>query len=179
MIPLNENASNDNKAVGIGGADFDPLRGHTTPSDEHESETNRSLKQIIAELKQGDAPDTLFDAVECLLWKYVVFIRQGIRQTIAGHKGVSWYLTDGPDSRALITYQDGSAVEWNNECYADEVPLWLLLSLLRRITRHKPLGDQEADETIKAVGDLDADFTHSKQEAPKLNVVPHRYGGPQ
>ncbi len=69
------------------------------------------------------------------------------------------------DQRALINYQDGVSGEWLNNCYADEVPLWLLISLFRRIQRRKPLGDQEADETITSVRDVDAAYVNRGAEA--------------
>jgi hypothetical protein len=146
---------------------------------ERESDTNRSLKEVMAELKQGDAPDSVFDSVELLLWKYATLIRQGIRQDIGSHKGVSWYVVDAPEARVYISYQDGPRAEWNNDCYVDELPLWLLLSLFRRIQRRKPLGDQKTDETIQAVDNLNAGYKQLKQERGtlKLSVIPHGYGG--
>ena len=139
---------------------FDPMRGYATPADDYESETSASLKDIIAALKVGEKSDgaelsiDIYDAVERLLYKYQIFVLQGIRENIANHKGVSWYLVDKcnqDDKRALISYQDGPRADWFHECYADEVPLWLLMALFRRIARRKPLGDQEADDTIQHV----------------------------
>jgi len=65
--------------------------------------------------------------------------------------------------RVYVSYQDGG--EWFDDCYTDELPLWLLLSILRAIRRRKPLGDQAADETIAQVYDLGAEYV---QKAPTL-----------
>lgn len=144
---------------------FDPLRGYVTLGDDYESDTTASVKIIMAALKAEKLSDDLYDAVERSLHKYQVFVKQGVRETIAKHKGISWYLTDSRDGRALISYQDGPRAEWANNCYADEVPLWLLIGLIRRIARRKPLGDQDADETIARVHNLDAEYV---QKAPTL-----------
>jgi hypothetical protein len=154
---------------------FDPTRGYVTPDDEYESDTYGSLKEITAALKNADSkgvelPDDLFELVEQLLYKYKVFIRQGAHENVSNHKAVSWYLSDfGDQERALISYQDGPRAEWVNDAFADEVPLWLLLSLLRKIQRAKPLGDQAADEAIKAVDNLDTAYV-SEQEEKELDA---------
>jgi hypothetical protein len=158
------------------GGYFDPICGWVAPSDVQDRDTNRSLKEVIAELKGGALWNDLCHAVEQLLYTYQVFVRQGIRKEIAKHKGVSWYLTESDDGRALISYQDGPGGEWANDCYADEVPLWLLIGLFRKIQRRKPLGDQDADETIASVDDLDAEYEQLKQQPSKLNMMPHRRG---
>jgi hypothetical protein len=150
---------------------FDANLGWVASLDYHESDTHRSLKEILAALKRGGKSDLeisndIYDAVERLLYKYQVFVKQGVRETITKHTGVSWYLTDGRHGRTLVSYQDGSRAEWANDCFADEVPLWLLIGLIRRIQRRKPLGDQNADETIAAVDDLDAEFVHKKSTLP-------------
>jgi hypothetical protein len=143
---------------------FDPMRGYVTPSDDYESDTTASLKSIVVALKAEMLSDDIYDAVERLLYRYQVFIRQGIRENMGNHKGVSWYLTDSPaDARAFISYQEGPRAEWLNDCFADEVPVWLLVSLFRRIARHKPLGDQDADETISRIDDLDAAYFRAKE----------------
>jgi hypothetical protein len=146
---------------------FDPNRGYVMPADDYESDTSRSLKEVMAELKRGEVAtmsNDLYDAVEHLLYKYQIFVRQGVREIFGSqHKNVSWYLTERDEERALINYQDGASAEWCNDCYADDVPLWLLISLFRRIQRRKPLGDQEADETIKSVDDLDAEYAKAKE----------------
>jgi hypothetical protein len=126
------------------------------------------LKQLIVELKAhekrgSELSNEICDSVERLLYKYEVFVKQGVRERFAKHSSVSWYLTDSPiDAKAFISYQDGPRAEWANDCYADEVPLWLLVGLFRRIQRRKPLGDQDADETISRIDDLDAAFVRAK-----------------
>jgi hypothetical protein len=144
---------------------FDPMWGYVTVGDDYESDTTASLKIIMATLKVEEISDDMYDAVERFLYKYQVFVRQGVRETIANHTGVSWYLTDSRDGRALIAYQDGPHAEWANDCYADEVPLWLLIGLIRRIARRKPLGDQDADETITRVDDLAAAYVQANHYA--------------
>lgn len=143
---------------------FDQNLGYVTPADGYESDTHRSLKQIVAALKAGGGAvsNDIYDSAERLLYKYQVFVKQGVRETVAKHTGVSWYLTDGPDGRALISYQDGARAEWVNDCYADKVPLWLIIGLFRRIQRRKPLGDQEADDTIAAVDTADAEYVRAQ-----------------
>jgi len=105
-----------------------------------------------------------------LLYKNQVFVLQGVRESMGKHTGVSWYLVEkcgSEDKLALISYQDGPRAEWANECFADEVPLWLLHGLLRRIQRRKPLGDQDADDTIQRVEDLDAEYVQKTPNLPR------------
>ena len=140
--------------------------GYVTHDDYHESNTRATLKEVMAALKASEKcvlelSDDVYDEVERLLYKYQIFVRQDVRQNKATHKGVSWYLTDAPGGRSLISYQDGPRAEWLNDCFADEVPLWLLRTLFRRIKQRKPLGDQDADDIIKRVGDLDAAFVRT------------------
>jgi hypothetical protein len=144
-------------------ASFDPMFGWIMLSDVHESDTTASLKEVIAALKRASngatLSDEIYDDAERLLYTWFNLIRQGVRERFTKqHVGVSWYLTERDAKRALISYQDGPGVEWCNECYADEVPLWLLVGLFRRIWRRKPLGDQKADETIAQTDKLDAEY---------------------
>lgn len=159
------------------GSYFDPQRGYVTPDDDYESNTHQSIKDIIAALnKGGEVPNSIYDAVVRLLYKYQVFVKQGVREDFGKpHKGVSWYLTDGADRRALISYQDGPHAEWLNGCFSDEVPLWLLLGLFKRIQRRKPLGDQDTDDTIKRVDELDTAYERHEQETERdgLTVLRH------
>jgi DNA-binding Lrp family transcriptional regulator len=153
---------------------FDPMRRYFTPAEDYESETYRSLKDITTALKNVEskhtvASDYLYDAVERLLYRYQVFVLQGVRESMGKHTGVSWYLVEkcgSEDKRALISYQDGPRAEWANECFADEVPLWLLHGLLRRIKRRKPLGDQNADDTIQYVDNLDTEYVRKISNQP-------------
>jgi hypothetical protein len=145
------------------GVYFDSALGWVTPSDFHESETPKSLKEVMAALEGGAADAGIYDAAERLLWKYSVLIKAGVRESMGGlHKNVSWYISEGCEGRAVIAYQDGTHAEWAHGCYADEVPLWLLVGLFRRIARRKPLGDQEADETISRVDEIDAEYVRSE-----------------
>ncbi|MGA3200210.1 MAG: hypothetical protein ABSD89_12540 [Halobacteriota archaeon] len=156
---------------------FDPNLGWVMPADEHESDTHECLREILVELKRGGVLCYYtYDRAERLLYKYQVFIRQGIRENVANHKGVSWYLTERSDERALISYQDGRSGEWANDCYADGVPSWLLRGLFRRIQRRKPLGDQAADETIALLDDLIAEYEQLMRKQPKLSVMPNLRG---
>lgn len=166
---------------------FDPLHGWVAPEDGFETNTYGSLKDISAALRNVEkkgviAPDDLYGTVERLLFKYENFIQQSVRQDFGKRHGVSWYLVDKYDAGnryALISYQDGPRAEWVNGCYADELPLWLLMGLFRRIQRRKPLGDQEADDTIAAVESLDAEYVQAQHDKhrPHLNIVPHRGNG--
>lgn len=149
-------------------ASFDPMFGWIMPSDVHESDTTASLKEVMAALKRANKGacllDELYDAAERLLYIYANLVRQGVRERITtSHTGVTWYLTLR-DERAFISYQDGPRAEWLNECYADEVPLWLLIGLFCRIARRKPLRDAQADVTIKKVRDMDAAYVRTKRE---------------
>ena len=147
---------------------FSPNSGWVAKSDYNESDTHKSLKEIIVELKACEKrglelSNEICDSVEHLLYEYELFVKQGVRERFAKHSGVSWYLTDSPiDARAFISYQEGPRAEWANDCYADEVPLWLLVGLFRRIQRRKPLGYQDADETISQIDDLDAAYVRAK-----------------
>ena len=149
---------------------FDPMLGWVMPSDVHESETARSLKEVMAALRHASdgatLSDEIYDDAEHLLYTHANLVRQGVRERFTKkHVGVSWYLTflEG-DERALISYQDGPGAEWLNECYADAIPLWLLIGLFRRIWRRKPLGDQKADHAISKIDVLDAEYVRSKQK---------------
>ena len=148
---------------------FDPVHGWVTPADDVESETHGSLKDILTTLKKIEssgviAPDDFYSAVERILYRYSVFIQHGIREDFGKHKGVSWYLVELGDGRDVVSYQDGAGHEWCELCLADEIPMWLLIGLLRRIERRKPLGDQEADDVIKSVKALDDEFNNAKAE---------------
>lgn len=156
---------------------FDPNRGYVVPAEDYESDTYGSLKDVAAVLKNVESkqtmlPDDLCDAAERLLYKYQIFVLQGVRENIGTrHKDVSWYLVERGDGRALISYQDGMHGEWCNECYADEVPLWLLIALFRRIARRKPLGDQVADDTIVAVATADEEFSALKRKEDAVRNI--------
>jgi hypothetical protein len=153
---------------------FDPNRGYVVPADDYESNTSASLKDILALLKLGETSsgaitNDIYDAVERLLYENQVFVLQGVRESMGKYTGVSWYLVEKcgyEDKRSLISYQDGPLAEWANECFADEVPLWLLHGLLRRIQRRKPLGDQDADDTIQRVDNLDAEYVQKIPNQP-------------
>ena len=154
---------------------FDPYSGWSLPSDDYNSETYGSLKDILATLKKIDksgvlAPDDFYSEVEHVLNRYSVFIQHGVRETFGkSHKDVSWYLVDTNDGRCVVTYQDGAGHEWRDLCLSDELPLWLLSGLLNRIKGRKKLGDQRSDEIIEGVYKLDADYV-SDQEARELNA---------
>jgi hypothetical protein len=163
---------------------FDSMLGWLMSSDVHESETTSSLKEVMAALRRASdgatlPPDEIYDDAERLLYAYFNLVRQGVRERFTKqHVGVSWYLTERNGERALISHQDGPGAEWLNECYADAVPLWLLIGLFRRIWRRKPLGDQKADETIAQIDKLDADYVQAQRDANplRLNFVPHDDG---
>ena len=144
---------------------FDPILGWVTPSDLYESNVPQNLKQITAILAGEGKPlsDDVYDAAERLLYKWQVLILQGVRENFGKHKDVSWYLVEKGE-RALISYQDGAAAEWVNEAYADKVPLWLLLGLIRRIIVRMPLGEQDAYETDDALKDASAEFVSVKEQ---------------
>lgn len=150
-------------------SNFSPNLGCVAASDLHESDTHRNLRQIIAALKLDIIADEVYVAVERLLYEYQLLVLQGVRENMGKHTGVSWYLVEkcgSEDKRALISYQDGPRAEWANECFADEVPLWLLHGLLRRIQRRKPFGDQDADDTIQRVDKLDAEYVQKISNQP-------------
>ena len=150
------------------------------PSDVHESNVPQSLKQVAATLAGKGKPlsDDVYDAAERLLYKWQVFVLQGVRERFGKHKGVSWYLVENGD-HCLISYQDGAAAEWVNKAYPDEAPLWLVLGLIRRIMVRMPLGEQEAYETDDALKDASAEFGRMQHDAnpPRLNFVPHHDEG--
>lgn len=148
---------------------FDHTRGaFVDRNDERESETSTSLKGVMAALESdgdGEISNEIYDAVERLLWKYSILIRAGVRESFSTlHKNISWYISDGAEGRAVIAFQDGTHAEWRHDCWADEVPLWLLVGLFRRITRRKPLGDQVADETISKVDKIDTEYIRGKRD---------------
>ena len=133
---------------------FDPIRGWVTPEDDYIGDTTASLKDIIKTVKSDrEKPDALYNDVERVLFTYCFSPIPLIRHGRVRHERrvVEWHLVESlrkPD-HALICYFDGG--EWFDDCYADEIPVWLLLTILRKIQRCKPLGDQKTNETIKAV----------------------------
>jgi hypothetical protein len=151
---------------------FSQIEGRwVSPEHDYESDTDASLKAIVRALKsEGEKPDEVYDAVERLLFKYNVLVRHG--STRHDKRTVLWHLTEHPreEGRALISFYDNG--NWFDDCYSDEVPLWLLLVIVRQIQRRKPLGDQEADETISLVRWIDVEYHEQKRDvtgAGKLN----------
>jgi hypothetical protein len=130
------------------GAEFDSYGGWTMPCDRYESNVPQTLKEVAAALAGEGNPlsEAVYDSAERLLYQWQVFVMQGVRENFGNHKGVSWYLVEKGE-RCLISYQDGAAAEWFNEAYANEVPLWLLLELIRRIIVRMPRGEQDAYDT--------------------------------
>ena len=129
---------------------FDPSQGWVTPADEYESDTGASLRAVIRALKaKGEKPDALFDAVERLLFKYANLVRHG--QTRRDGTKINWFIYDSPNKRGNVLISFSDRGEWCDDCYSNEVPLWLLIAILRKLGRIKPLGDQKADETITSV----------------------------
>ena len=161
---------------------FDVNRGYVLPSDDFETPTVATLKEIVKALNEAsdgvELSNDIYDDVEKLLFKYHVFVSEGIRETIGSHKNVSWYLTsDAMSGRAFINYQDGVSGEWFRECFADEVHLWLLRGLFRRIQLRKKCGDQESDEVIKAVDKLDDYFYAINQKRISERLTVSRFPG--
>lgn len=62
--------------------------------------------------------------------------------------------------QVLISFREGG--QWRDDCSADEIPLWLLIAILRPVSRRKPLGDQKAQETINAVYEMERDYTQMR-----------------
>jgi hypothetical protein len=137
----------------------------------------KTVKTVIASLSTLSTDKADFDGVDELLYKYFELIRHG--ETTHSRKPYEWSLNEGLAGTVTISYNDGS--EWFDDCFVDEVPMWLLLSMLRAIQRKKPLGDQKADETIKKVQDADSDYVKIKQNSSlngvKLNVKPTFFDG--
>jgi hypothetical protein len=146
------------------------------PEDEYIGNTGADLKTIIAAL--SNPTNETFDKIDQLLYDYFVLIRHG--ETTHTHKNVEWFLNESATGKVTISYKDGST--WADDCFSDELPMWLLLSILRAIQRRKPLGDQKADEVIKDVRDAEADFVqHRRVDSLKgvtLNVRPTFFGRP-
>jgi hypothetical protein len=118
---------------------FDSKEGRwVTPEYEIIGDTGANLKTVIASLAT-DKPD--YDGVDQLFYKYFVLIRHG--ETTHTHKTVEWFLNESVTGTVTVSFKDGST--WEDDCYCDEIPMWLLLSILRAIQRRKPLGDLEAD----------------------------------
>jgi len=141
---------------------FDPTHRWVEPGDEYESDTGASLRAVIRAVKsKGEKPDALFDAVEQLLFEYLYLVRHGQMR----HDGskVQWFIYANPSKRGhvLISFLDRD--EWCDDCYSDEVPLWLLIAILGKLGRIKPLGDQKADETIASVRAIDNAYFVAKR----------------
>lgn len=151
-------------------------RCRLSPEDDYESDTGASLKAVISALKsKGEKPDALFDAVEQLLFEYLYLVRHGqMRQD--GSK-VQWFIYDNPSKRGHVLISFSDCGEWCDDCYSDEIPLWLLIAILRKLGRNKPLGDQKADKTIASVHAVDnASFVAKRFEdgglvSMKLNML--------
>jgi hypothetical protein len=146
-----------------------------SPEDEHESDTGSSLKAAITALKSKDEkPDALFDAVERLLFEYTYSVRHG--QTRHDGRRVEWFIYDSPSKRGYVLISFLDRDEWRDDCYSDEVPLWLLIAILRKLSRIKPLGDQKADETMAALDATSTKFEQLKEQPSRLKLMPRRRG---
>jgi len=110
---------------------------------------------------KGEKPEALFEAVERLLFEYAYLVRHG--QTRHDGRKVEWFTYDSPSKRGHILISFSDRDEWCDDCYSDEVPLWLLIAILRKLRRIKPLGDQKANETIAAVHEIDNAYSVAKR----------------
>jgi len=149
---------------------FDPGAGRwITPEDEFIGDTGASVKDIIAELH--DPSNDTYDRIDWALYTYYSMIRHG--ETSHLGKRVEWFLNEEL-GHVYISFKDNG--EWFDDCYADEVPVYLLLAILRAVQRKKPLGDEETDETAKTVQDLEAVYMRKKHANTlrdiKLNTLP-------
>jgi len=149
---------------------FDSKEGRwVNPEDEYIGNTEANLKTIIASLATNN-PD--YDGVDEALDKYFIIVRHG--ETTHTRETVEWFLNEGATGKVTISYKDGST--WEDDCFCDEIPMWLLLSILRAIQRRKPLGDGQTDETIKKVRALETACVRTKRKGPirgiKLNTKP-------
>jgi hypothetical protein len=138
---------------------FDPGTGRwITPEDEFTGDTGASVKEIkgiIAELH--DPSNDTYDRIDRVLYTYYSMLRHG--ETSHLGKRVEWFLNEEL-GRVYISFKDGG--EWFDDEYAEDVPVYLLLAILRAVQRKKPLGDHETDETAKTVRDLEAVYVRKK-----------------
>ncbi len=154
---------------------FDPGAGRwITPEDEFMGDTAASVKGIIAELH--DPSNDTYDRIDRVLYTYYSMIRHG--ETSHLGKRVEWFLNEEL-GRVYISFKDDG--EWFDDEYAEDVPIYLLLAILRAVQRKKPLGDQETDETAKTVRGLEAAYVRKKHTNNlrniKLNTLPEAGDG--
>jgi hypothetical protein len=142
---------------------FDPMQGWTSPEEEYIGDTGADLKTVIASI--ADPTNETFVQVDQLLYDYFNIVRHG--ETTHLTKKVEWILNDTATGKITVSYKDSA--EWFDDVYTDELPKWLLISILRTIQRHKPLGDQKADETIAWVNDLEARYV----QRPRYEYAQH------
>ncbi|MGA7075613.1 MAG: hypothetical protein WBZ42_03575 [Halobacteriota archaeon] len=138
------------------------------PEDERIGDTTADLKSVIGAL--SNPTNETFVKVDQLLYDYFHLVRHGETRHLS--KNAEWILNDSPTGKITVSFKDGS--EWFDDCYTDELPLWLLLAILIAIQRRKPLGDQSADDITKHVRDAEAEFIKTRQHAStkgiKLNI---------
>ena len=145
------------------------------PEDNYESDTGASLRTVIRVLKsKGEKPDSLFEAVERLLFEYIHLVRHG--QTRHDGRKVEWFIYDSPSTSGHVVISFFDRDEWRDDCYSEEVPLWLLIAILRKLSRIKPLGDQKADEAMAALHAANTKYEQLKQQPSKLKLMPRRRG---
>ncbi len=60
----------------------------------------------------------------------------------------------------LMSFREGG--QRTDDCSAHEILLWLLIEILRQVSRRKPLGDQKAEETINVVYETERDYTQMR-----------------
>ena len=126
------------------------------PENEVIGDLNADLKTIIAGL--SNPSNETWVKVDQLLYDYFELIRHGETRHLG--KNIEWVLFESAVGRVLISFKDGS--EWVDEAMSDELPKWLLNAILRQIQRRKPLGDVKADEVLKEVRDVEAEYINNK-----------------
>jgi hypothetical protein len=131
------------------------------------------LAKYVEDIRtENGLPQSLFDQIESVIRDYCFYasIRHGEEVTIAkGAEPISWHFNNDyltPNERVTICFKRGR--EWVDDCYLDELPVELLLHLLKMINNRRPLWDPrpitveatttayiEAREAEKAKRDLE------------------------
>lgn len=136
-------------------------------ADDHEV----SLKAVLAALTNPSYETWV--KIDQLLYDYFELIRHGETRHLT--KLIEWIAFESPTGRVVISYKDGS--EWFDELFSDEVPKWLLNSILSKLERRKPLGDQSANEVLQEARDVEIEYIKNKSRelSPRIRLNTRRF----
>jgi hypothetical protein len=155
---------------------------HADEIDRNEKEA--ILSSYIKEVRtKNELPQSLFDDIETIIRDYCFYpaLRHGDDVRIDGlTKPISWsFNNDFLDPNTQVTLCVKKGREWVDDRLLDEVPVELLLHLLKLIKEVRPLQDQRPpivyDETKGFLDAKHQEKTHNElyKNLKWLNFPPH------